>query len=347
MKPEDLKNIRRMRGLTLDEVCQKLDRLVSKQALSKYETGKMRPSSQVLDALLKVYRVSSSSFQSHLPVKIDGWNFRRGELLSAKEEMAIKTEVNRCLQQYLCLEDKLGMLTSFQPPFSSTRYTSIDDMETAAGVLRKKWNLGRDAIPSVCRMMESAGVKVIELDLDESVDGLSGWANRKIPFVVLNQRNVTVERKRFTALHELGHVLFRFLENLDVRTKEKYCHRFASALLFPMEMAYEAFGKKRSTLSLEELVELKNAYGMSVAALVHRAKDLHVITEVYYNHIFDECIKKNKLEEGWGGYLLTDKAERYHRMVRRALSESIMTENELQALCSDSMENIIQEIHLL
>ena len=59
MQAEELRNMRKMRGLTLDEVCQKLGRLVSKQALSKYERGKMRPSVQVLDALL-----SSISCQS-------------------------------------------------------------------------------------------------------------------------------------------------------------------------------------------------------------------------------------------------------------------------------------------
>lgn len=93
-------------------------------------------------------------------------------------------------------------------------------------------------------------------------------------------------------------------------------------------------------------MDLKNTYGMSVAALVHRAKDLHVITAVYYNRIFDEYVKKNKLEEGWGGYLLPDRAERYRRMVRRALSESLMTEDNLQALCDGNMDEI-KEIHIL
>ena len=346
MQPEELKNIRKMRGLTLDEVCQKLGRLVSKQALSKYERGKMHPSPQVLEALLRIYQISSASLQLSFPVKINGWNFRRGEILSAKEE-AIKSEINRCLQRYLYLENQLGIIDSFKHPFPQKRYSSIDDMELAAEVLRKKWNLGTDAIPSVCRVMENAGIKVLELDLDERVDGLSGWVNRKIPFVVLNKRNATVERKRFTALHELGHLLFSFLESLDVRTKEKCCHRFASALLFPAGIAYESFGKKRSVLSLEELVELKTSYGISVAALVHRAKDLRIITEVYYNHIFDEHVKKNRLEGGWGRYPLQDKAERYGRMLRRALAESLMTEENLQTLCGGNTDDIIKEIHIL
>ena len=313
MQPEELKNIRKMRGLTLDEVCQKLGRLVSKQALSKYERGKMHPSPQVLEALLRIYQISSASLQLSFPVKINGWNFRRGEILSAKEEEAIKSEINRCLQRYLYLENQLGIIASFKHPFPQKHYSSIDDMELAAEILRKKWELGTDAIP----------------------------------FVVLNKRNVTVERKRFTSLHELGHLLFPFLESLDVRTKEKYCHRFASALLFPAGIAYESFGKKRSVLSLEELVELKTSYGISVAALVHRANDLRIITEVYYNHIFDEYVKKNRLEDGWGGYPLRDKAERYHRMLRRALAESLVTEENLQTLCGDNTYEIIKEIHIL
>lgn len=137
MQAEELRNMRKMRGLTLDEVCQKLGRLVSKQALSKYERGKMRPSVQVLDALLKIYQVSPASLRMSFPMKIDGWNFRRGEMLSAKEEEAVKSEVNVCLQRYLYLEHKLGVPTSFKLPFSQKLYSSIEDMEVAAEILRK------------------------------------------------------------------------------------------------------------------------------------------------------------------------------------------------------------------
>ena len=175
MQAEELRNMRKMRGLTLDEVCQKLGRLVSKQALSKYERGKMRPSVQVLDALLKIYQVSPASLRMGVPMKIDGWNFRRGEILSAKEEEAVKSEVNVCLQRYVYLERKLGVLTSFKSPFSQKLYSSIEDMEVAAEILRRKWELGTDSISSVCRIMENAGIKVLELEIDERIDGLSGW----------------------------------------------------------------------------------------------------------------------------------------------------------------------------
>ena len=53
-----LKNIRKMRGLTLDEVSQRLNGMVTKQAISKYERGLMKPSSLVLKALCNIYKAS-------------------------------------------------------------------------------------------------------------------------------------------------------------------------------------------------------------------------------------------------------------------------------------------------
>lgn len=47
IQPDLLKSIRKMRGLTLDEVCDCINQIVSKQALSKYERGLMQPSSNL------------------------------------------------------------------------------------------------------------------------------------------------------------------------------------------------------------------------------------------------------------------------------------------------------------
>lgn len=42
-----------MSGLTLDESCLKMQKMVSKQALSKYEKGVMMPENKVIVALSK------------------------------------------------------------------------------------------------------------------------------------------------------------------------------------------------------------------------------------------------------------------------------------------------------
>ena len=82
-----------MQGLTLDEVATRLNGVVTKQAISKYERGLMSPSPPVLAALQKLYGISSTELS--LPVHIiTNWNFRRGRLLSAKTEAAIQSEIN-------------------------------------------------------------------------------------------------------------------------------------------------------------------------------------------------------------------------------------------------------------
>ena len=193
--------------------------------------------------------------------------------------------------------------------------------------VRRKWGLGNDAIASVCRILELAGVKVLELDIEEDVDGLCGWINKKTPFIVLKKNNVTVERKRFTALHELAHILFPLLETMDYNKKERMCHRFASAILLPKEVVYTYVGQIRDNLSVSELSSLRTMYGVSVAAIVHRLRDLSVISLDYYNHIFDDRIKYNLLEEGWGAYPLIDKAMKYASLVNRAVIEGYMESN--------------------
>ena len=75
----------------------------------------------------------------------------------------------------------------------------IDEL---AAELRSEWNLGLGGICGLVSLLEEHGVKVMEIDADESFDGLSGTANG-CPVIILN-RNFVAERKRFTALHELG-----------------------------------------------------------------------------------------------------------------------------------------------
>jgi Zn-dependent peptidase ImmA (M78 family) len=196
-------------------------------------------------------------------------------------------------------------------------------------------------------ILELAGVKVLELDIEEDVDGLCGWINKKTPFIVLKKNNVTVERKRFTALHELAHILFPLLESMDYNKKERMCHRFASAILLPKEVVYTYVGQIRDNLSVSELSSLRTMYGMSVAAIVHRLRDLSVISLDYYNHIFDDRIKYNLLEEGWGAYPLIDKAMKYASLVNRAVIEGYMESNGQEMHIDEKYKIGLGEIEIM
>lgn len=319
-----LKNIRRMRGLTLDEVSQRLNGMVTKQAISKYERGLMKPSSTVMDALCKLYQASPDFLLGRKPVVLSDFSFRSKESVPQKLKQRIISQVQIWMEHYLALENLFDLITVFRNPVHGLNIVDFDDMENAALQVRRKWGLGNDTIASVCRILELVGVKVLELDIDEDVDGLCGWVNKKTPFIVLKKNNVTVERKRFTALHELAHILFPCLNEMEYKRKERMCHRFASAILLPKEVVDTYVGKVRDNLSVAELSSLRSMYGVSVAAIVHRLKDLNVISIDYYNHIFDDRIKYNLFEEGWGLYPLMDDAVKYNSLVSRAIVEGIV-----------------------
>ena len=100
----------------------------------------------------------------------------------------------------------------------------------------------------------------MEDELPADVYGLSTWADRRLPLMVLDTREgkTTVERLRFTAAHELAHLLLSFPEESKYSV-EKRCDFFASFLLIPKQMFIEELGaEKREKITLEEMIELRS-----------------------------------------------------------------------------------------
>ena len=81
-----LKNARIMQGLSMDELCEVMGNIVSKQANSKYENGKMLPNSTVLIQLANVLHTSIDYFFKPFQVKLEGIEFRKKAKLLSKEK---------------------------------------------------------------------------------------------------------------------------------------------------------------------------------------------------------------------------------------------------------------------
>lgn len=159
----------------------------------------------------------------------------------------------------------------------------------------------------------------MEATLPIGVYGLSTWADKHVPLMVLDTRRskTTADRLRFTAAHELAHLLLSFPPSSDL-TVEKRCHKFASFFLFPKKTFIEEMGgDHRDNLTLEEMIDLKEVYGVSIAAQVHEAWDIRMISREHYDWWFDENINKNRLEEGWGEYAFPETVGREKRMDAR------------------------------
>ena len=142
---------------------------------------------------------------------------------------------------------------------------------------------------------------------------MSTWVEGNCPLIVLDTREekTTVERLRFTAAHELAHLLFKVPEGLDA---ERMCNLFASYFLLPKNTLIQELGTKRDSIYLEELIDLRQYYGVSVAAIVHEAYDFGIISREHYDYWYDTLIKHNVKETGWGTYVFPETLGKERRM---------------------------------
>lgn len=137
------------------------------------------------------------------------------------------------------------------------------DAKLLAKRLRNDLNIGSDAIVSAVELLESCGVKIIEIDQDSKFSGTCNTAET-IPVIVIN-KNMSSERKRMTIFHELGHLLMHFSEGVDV---EKMCTIFANKVLIPSDNFKAILGSSRHDISLVELQAIQREYGISIDALM-------------------------------------------------------------------------------
>lgn len=332
-----LKSARKMKGWSLQELADKLSLPISKQALNKYEAGAMNPSSEVLIALAKALDVKPDYFMRE-PLELGVVEFRKQAKLSAKEEDSIKEKVREFLERYIEVETLLNIKTAFHNPIKNRRISYVEQVEKAALKLIEEWDLGYDPIPNVIEMLENKGVKVIEIDAPEEFDGLSTWVG-SIPVVVIS-KNYTIERKRFTALHELGHLVLNIEEGAD---KEKICHAFAGALLLPDDSLEKMIGDKRNNIAPGELVSIKEQFGISVQAIMMRAQ-LKGIVDDNAARRFWKSISGNKKEDGLGSFAGNEKSYRFEHLVFRLAAEEVVSLSKAANLAGKKLAAFREEL---
>jgi len=173
-------------------------------------------------------------------------------------------------------------------------------------------------------LLEEHGIKVLKLDFPLSVDGLTCEVVRpdkeNVP-VIVGSGSKTVERRRFTLAHELGHMLLHIPDSVD---EEKACHRFASAFLMPEDALFAELGKHRKAFGYTELIQVKRMFGVSAAALVVRLNDLDVINDSALQRIFRGIGRSWRKEEP-SPLEGNETPRRFERLVLRALAEDIIS----------------------
>jgi Zn-dependent peptidase ImmA (M78 family) len=334
-----VKQARVMKGWSLAKLREHMENPVSVAALSKYEKGLSMASSKVLISLSKALDVSMDYFFRAFEVELERIRFRKLSTLPKREQGIAIERARDFFERYFQIEEICGAGVKFESPLKNSYGSSHEDM---ADELRKVWDIGQNPISNVHALLEEKGIKVsYAVDCDHGFDGFSANTSRG-PVIVVN-KNRSAARLRMTALHELAHILCDPL-NMEEKEEEKFVPRFTGALLLPRKSLLDILGTKRKNIPLGELLAIKERYGIAMAGVLARARDLGIITADTYRgyYIYGPAkewrTKKKEPNDSELKKIFPETHYRFKLLVSRAYSEELITISQAASYLDKSVE---------
>lgn len=268
---------REYRGMSQTELAKSVKGL-SQSNLSKYEKGLGGLSDEVLQNIFKVLNFPASFFEKKMGTTLETANYRKK---SSIPKSLIKNFETSCIMLGYIV-DELSDSVDF--PDFTLKTIDIEDGYTPTEIAiftRKNFRiLADEPIHDIFRLIENKGVVIYEINTDEKFDGISMYSKKGTPIIVINKR-MSNDRKRFTLAHELGHLIMHCSSEFPVpkyRDKEQEANEFASEFLMPTK----AIRSSLEGLMYRDLHSLKKYWLTSKSSIVRRAYDLNAINRERY-----------------------------------------------------------------
>ncbi|WP_461791567.1 helix-turn-helix domain-containing protein [Pedobacter sp.] len=339
-----IKELRLKRGYSIQVLADLAG--VSKPAIQQYEDDTITPSNMVLKKIADALGVGVWHFFPVKRKKISLIDFRDGHRLldEQKEKDAILDIVRDEAQKYIDLLFILQERVEFENPLTDMVISTFADVEKAAKKFRKKLKIGEAPIDDVTGILEANGFIILTVNRPTHSPGVCGLIEddgKSFPVIIYNEhQDREVTRKRFTILHELAHLVLIFMESLSKDIQEQMCHYFASAMLLPEDALISFVGKGRTSISFQELVELKETYGISIQAIIFRAKNIGMITDETKRKWLD-IYESWQQTKNFGAYTKSqEKPKRFESLIARAIVERRITKEKAMELTGTPIDMI-------
>lgn len=263
-------------GYTLEELGERVGK--TRQFIHKLETNSDRPTEALAAQLADCLDVLPEFFFGATGQEIveHQVHFRklRTTKVAAKQKAIAKAEVFKRLLAYCEARVRLPEYAIIERNVSG-----LEEIERTAEAVRSHFGLGLGPIQNMTRLVENAGTPVTTFrGVSASVDALSIASTR--PFIVRNEEDRFACRVRFDIAHEMGHLVMHAGLATGDRQTESEANRFAGAFLlprssFPKEFPVSSTGR----ISWKSMTEVKLRWKVSKAAMVMRARQLHLIDD--------------------------------------------------------------------
>jgi Zn-dependent peptidase ImmA (M78 family)/transcriptional regulator with XRE-family HTH domain len=268
-----------LRGWTQTALAQQVG--VHQSALAQLETGRIQPSPEVLDAISR-----ATGFPPAFFTRPSGPAFPLGSL-RFRARAAMTARQRRQAWWYAQTLYELMASMAVQTEYPAPRLPRLDsDPVAAAAVTRQALGLPPDQpIGPLIRTLERIGVWVLPIPVPlPQRDACSTWAggDTSTPVIVV-AATTAGDRRRFSVAHELGHLVLHQVPQGSPHAVEQQADTFAEAFLLPAAAMREALAPP---ITLTTLADLKARWGVSLQALIRRARTLERLTVSQYRSLY-------------------------------------------------------------
>lgn len=284
---ERLRSAREASGVTQAEAAQ--EACIARTTLVAIEKGQRRVRIDELQTLAKLYKTSANAILRTESIHVDLVpRFRRlvdSEPNALEEAVSLLAGLARAEVE---LENLLGIrrLTNFPPERPILPGDVLQQAERDATELRERLGLGLSPVRDIVTLLElELGVRVFVRQLRGQVSGIFAYDDSLGACILLNA-NHRIERRRFTAGHELGHLVATrrepeiLVEEPTVNSREeRYADAFSRSFLTPGRAVAQKFHEVTAgagQLTRRHVVILGHFFGVSREAIVRRLEELGI-----------------------------------------------------------------------
>jgi Zn-dependent peptidase ImmA (M78 family)/transcriptional regulator with XRE-family HTH domain len=339
--PERIREAREACGLQLDPFAEILK--VTKQAVARYESGLAAPGGETMGRIIAATGQPPSFFVTPRKRSASGimpfWRGLKRMELHHRKRISRRLEwagdIVGYLEQFLDLPDVLLPPVEFDPASDS-----VAQIENVADAVRESWVLGRGAIRDLSATMESHGFILVREHVSCSdMDAVSCWQAGR-PYVLYSADVTSGPRNIYNLAHELGHMLLH--SSVEVTSDnlsliEKQADRFASALLLPQD----TFSKEVLGTSLDHFLFLKKKWGVSIAAMAYRCKDLGILNDNQHGYIMRQMnLKKIRKHEPLDEFFQVREPSILGESVKMLLDNGVQNRNQIEEALALNLADI-------
>lgn len=356
-------NVRRIR--MMKSISQQALADASGLSLPAVKTIELASGNPRMNTVQKIARALEVKLQDlFLPIRVlEAVRFRSMKRMQNREN--ILTEVARWVDNYNYLEKVLNEEIPFRLKELRSESSREHIIEVAEQARRKLGLKDDEPIYDICGLLESAGVKLLPLPTSsDGFFGLSVCEKDGGPAVIVNVRErIPVERRIFTAAHELGHLLlhpdaYHVAHTGENEDEEREADLFAGHFIMPDKGFRKEWNEASGQHWVDRVFKVKRIFRVSYKVVLYRLVELKAVDNSVWKRFQRDNQQRfgHKLEfkeepmaiggsEPFSLKKFDFLEDRFTRMIRRAIEEgkiSLSRGAEMLGMGIGEMHNLLR-----